>query len=416
MPFGLRSRRVEPVLFAVSVLSGGVSACSSDAKPSGPTWYRDVQPIVQAHCAACHDAGGPGPVNLTFPPSDPGLYEMSRSGFGSIVAEVDFADMPYWPADTACRHYVHERRLSDAEVHTMDSWLASGAQRGDPNDAPAPPVPTPLERVDLELAVTPGYTPKKVNGTADDRCFVLDPALSAARDVIGFNVVPGSKRAQHAVLYAMPLAAAQTLDQADADLGYGCFGDADPSATVVGEFVPGVPAQQYPDGTGIRLPAGTGLVLKIQYNLQTGPAELDSTHVQLEFSDSPVPHPARFEAMQNVAFSIPANATGFKARASFQATAASTLYGVAPRLQAYGRTAKMSLSQAAGSQCLIDIANWDRIWEQAFFFANPGSFSLAPGDSIKLDCSWDNSDTAAIVPGNGSMNEACVGNAYLADD
>jgi hypothetical protein len=144
--------------------------------------------------------------------------------------------------------------------------------------------------------------------------------------------------------------------------------------------VPGVPPQEYPPDTGIRLMPGSALVLQILYDLQSGDPEPDQSEADLEYADSPVPRPAHFEAIANSAFSIPPLATGFTALATFAVTEQTTLWGVAPHLLSYGTHANMALSAAAGQSCLVDVPRWDPLWEQSYFFDNPSSISLAPGD------------------------------------
>jgi hypothetical protein len=376
-----------------------------------------VEPIVSEHCLSCHEAGGVGPVNLVFPADDPAAYDSAKPIFADAVSVLDDGEMPVWPAAQTCRHYEFERIASAADKQVFHAFVAAGSQRGDPADAPPPFVPPMLSRVDAALMPSDSYLPVASTAAASDtRCFVLDPGLAAAEDVVGFDLRPGSKRVHRAAVFAMPAATAQALDQADTGVGYACSGGPGASAALVAEYVPGVPAQQYPADTGIRLLPGSLLVLQILYDLSTGDPEPDRTEVELQYAAAPVTHLARFEAITNDSFSVPPQASGFTAQATFAAPQASTLWGVAPHMLAFGRQAHMALLQPAGEACLIDVPNWDPSWEQSYFFANPASIALAPGDSIALTCTWDNPGEVAVVSGTGTNDDACVGYAYLSDD
>ena len=72
-----------------------LAACGDDkADPGGDdtsgaevTWHRDVQPIVAKSCAACHDAGGVGGVELTD-------YETAKAWSAAMASYVAEDVMP----------------------------------------------------------------------------------------------------------------------------------------------------------------------------------------------------------------------------------------------------------------------------------------------------------------------------------
>jgi hypothetical protein len=46
----------------------------------------------------------------------------------------------------------------------LERWLEQGAPEGDPADAPPPPEPVGLSRVDLEITMPEPYTPSATIG------------------------------------------------------------------------------------------------------------------------------------------------------------------------------------------------------------------------------------------------------------
>jgi hypothetical protein len=207
--------------FSLTVSAAVLSACGHASSADSPTWYRDVEPIVSEHCASCHEPGGVAQVPLEFAADDPDGYASAKPLFADAVSELDGNIMPLWLADRTCRHYEHERLVSDADKQVFRAFVKAGSPRGNPSDAHPAFVPPPLVRVDAALSPSAAYLPVAAAGAASDtRCFVLDPALTEAKDVVGFDLRPGSQRVHRAELFAMPAAAAGSLDQADAGLGY----------------------------------------------------------------------------------------------------------------------------------------------------------------------------------------------------
>ena len=117
-------------------LPGDPVAAPSGGSVSGPTFHKDIEPILQDHCQKCHTTGGLAPFQLlTF--SD--AHKMSPA----MVAETAARRMPPWGAqDSAeCKPrlpWAHDERLTAVELKTLADWDAAGAPEGDPKAAPPP--------------------------------------------------------------------------------------------------------------------------------------------------------------------------------------------------------------------------------------------------------------------------------------
>ena len=100
---------------------------------STPTFSRDVAPIFQRSCQACHHSGTSAPMSLM-------TYEEVRPWARSIQQRVVNRDMPPWHLDKTAgiRHYKNDRSLSDADIATVSRWVDAGAPLGNPADLPAP--------------------------------------------------------------------------------------------------------------------------------------------------------------------------------------------------------------------------------------------------------------------------------------
>ena len=89
-------------------VAGAVSLTSQN----GPTYYKDVLPILQANCQTCHRPGEAAPMSLIS-------YEQSRPWARAIKTAVHAKQMPPWFADPDYGLFANERRLTPAEIQTL---------------------------------------------------------------------------------------------------------------------------------------------------------------------------------------------------------------------------------------------------------------------------------------------------------
>jgi hypothetical protein len=97
------------------------------------TFAKDVAPILQQNCQACHQVGSIGPMSLM-------TYEEVRPWASLIKRQVVSRNMPPYHYDTGVgiQELKHDARLSEEEIRTIALWVDQGAQLGDPADLPEP--------------------------------------------------------------------------------------------------------------------------------------------------------------------------------------------------------------------------------------------------------------------------------------
>jgi hypothetical protein len=97
----------------------------------GPTWTRDVAPIVQEKCQACHRPGSIAPMSLL-------TYDEAKPYAALIRIKVENRIMPPWHIDrtVGIQEFRNDRGLTDAQIETIVKWVEAGAPMGDPADAP----------------------------------------------------------------------------------------------------------------------------------------------------------------------------------------------------------------------------------------------------------------------------------------
>jgi hypothetical protein len=115
---------------AVGVLGIAAIASAADA-PKTPMFTKDIAPIFQEKCEACHRPDSIAPMSLR-------TYAEVRPWARSIRTRVADHQMPPWSIDktVGIQKFKNDRSLSDEQVDTILRWADAGAPQGDPKDMP----------------------------------------------------------------------------------------------------------------------------------------------------------------------------------------------------------------------------------------------------------------------------------------
>jgi hypothetical protein len=269
---------------AFGAVALGVLVARSGTAASGPTYSRDVAPILDAKCASCHRIGGIAPFALTTAAEAKahaaGIVRMTRAGL-----------MPPWMPgpDSAPIIGRDRRRLTRTELSTLGRWAANGAPAGNPADRrsrPAAGAGLAGPGRTVTLAPSRAYVPHAPGGGIDDyHCFVLDPKLKRNAFVTAALIEPQRTGiVHHVILYeaaGAQAAAATRLNAATGGEGWTCFGGPNLPFDVSGPqalsrlgqppwiaaWVPGHTTNALPSGTGVLLHRGAKIVMQVHYNL-----------------------------------------------------------------------------------------------------------------------------------------------------
>lgn len=404
----------------------------ADAGPGSPdvevttSYLRDVQPIVERSCVACHVAGGVAPFSFEDP-------EAVRALAPAMLGAIEGGRMPPFLASADCNTYAHDPRLSADEVALFATWVSEGAPLGDPAEARhAEPIAPPTIARDVVMDIGGDFDATLMGQSDNYRCFVMDPGASEDFMVSGYEVIPGNRAIVHHVLaYLVEPAQVpdlEAMDAAEPGLGYECFsGGVGISGAVqsqVAGWVPGGGAVRLPEGTGLEVAAGSKIVIQVHYNLLVGEgtSTLDRTQLALQTAPAGSLVAARIlpalkrnldiragdaESVQQVEIPLP------------NLRSETTLYRFTGHMHLLGKQVRLEAMHRDGtSTCLLDIPRWDFQWQRDYSLAQP--FTLSPGDKLKLTCVYDNSaenqpvvDGAQLTPrdvqwGESSLDEMCM--------
>ncbi len=415
-----------------------LAACGEAVAPPPPaqpvTWHRDVAPLVQEKCGGCHVEGGIAPFSLQ-------TYTEAFALREALKAAVKARIMPPWQADSQCTEYADDKSLSDEEISLLTRWVDEGGLEGDAAEAPARTPPSSqggLPRVDLELAMPVEYSPTQ--SPDEYRCFVLDWPETELRYITGFVARPGRPSIVHHIIafliHPENVGMYQELDAADPGPGYTCFGGPGGSnerAAWIGGWVPGREGTLFPQGTGIRVPPGSKVVLQLHYNLSSANAAPDRTSIALSLASS-VEKVAIVQPWANPMWLrpggmvIPAGQQDVRHRFSFDLSSALsymtggvfqnnqpvTVYGAALHMHTQGTWARMEIERRTGvNECMLHIPRWDFHWQGSYGFAQPKV--VKPGERIAVECHWDNSlpNAKDLEWGEGTGDEMCLGSFLM---
>lgn len=413
--------------------AGAADASGASGAPdayTGPiTYYRHVKPILDAKCLQCHIDSGIAPFGL-------GSADEAVQFAGMVKDAVVSREMPPWLAVKDCDDYIGDRSLSDEQIATLAAWADGGRAVGDPTDVgtPLPHDQPRLTRVDREFGMPIAYTPTQEPD--DYRCFLIPWEETEARYVTGFRAVPGNPQVVHHVIafLATPdqdLAEYEALDAAEEGPGYTCFGGTGGSARQwIGSWAPGSMGTDMPPGIGIEVPVGSLVILQVHYNTLVAGAMPDRTMVQVKLDDT-VDKVATVQPWTNPQWVFNADmpiAAGdadathswdFDPTGFISGGHPMRLYGAGLHMHQLGQRASFRIDRADGtSDCLLAIDDWDFHWQGSYGFRE--SKVLAPGDSLHMECHWDNSqanqpwvDGVQLPPrdvnwGEGTGDEMCL--------
>jgi len=188
---------------------GSSSTATASEVPAVPTFTKDVAPIFQSKCEACHRPDSMAPMSLK-------TFAEVRPWARAIRSRVADRQMPPWQIDrgVGIQKFKNDRSLTDDERATVLKWIDTGAPQGDPKDMP-PPVSWPEDQgwnyaaqfgqkePDLILKSEPFTMPAMGQDAWDHRVTlsgITEPRWVRAIEIRP-STVKGRKITHHAIAY-----------------------------------------------------------------------------------------------------------------------------------------------------------------------------------------------------------------------
>jgi hypothetical protein len=395
-------------LFVVEASDGG--------KTTAVTYAKDVAPILQANCVACHRPGEVAPMSLR-------TYKEVRPWARSIRDMVATRVMPPWFADPHYGQFSNDCRLTDDQIHTIEAWVDSGSLEGDAKDLPTQRkfidgwnigVPDVVLTMSEKYSVpTQGVIPYKFfavpTNFKEDHYVQLAEIRPGNRSIVHHIIVDSVLPSKPGEFPAGEISMSQLVNLRPRG-GEGSNGD----GRLVG-WAPGEAPLTLKPGEAKLLKAGSVLIFQVHYTT-TGQAAEDQSSVGLIFSKTPVEKRVITAAAAAKNLDIPAGDPNYESKGSFAFKEDSHIQSLHPHMHFRGKDFLMTLVYPDGtSKVLLSVPRWDFGWQLTYFLKEP----VAAPKGSRLECvsHFDNSvnnkfnpdPTKRVTWGEQTWDEMMIG-------
>jgi len=345
------------------------------------SYAKDVAPIIEDKCVACHEPGGIGPMPLTS-------YEKIKAYSPMIREVLRTQRMPPWRADPTVGHFLDDKSLSGDQIKTLVHWIEGGAQRGDGPDPMAAKTYVasewPLGKPDLILDV-PAYNIPATGIVDYQRPWVLNP-LPEGKWLRASTVKVENRQAVHHILTGYMTTPPQPGQPAN-ESQWG---------SSVGGYAVGAESEVQPADTGTFIPPGGAIGFQNHYT-PFGKAVTEHSQIALYFyKDTPnlVMHNS---VIADPNIQIPPNTESWTEQAYLTFPHDALLYAAFPHAHYRGASSQLFLETPDGKRTLLlALPNYDFNWQRDYNFAQP--ISIPAGSKLIAVYTYDNSERNPANP------------------
>jgi hypothetical protein len=337
---------------------------------AAPTYTKDVAPILYKRCVECHRAGEAAPMALT-------TYKETRP-FAKAIREAVLANrMPVWLADPGHGNFKNDRRLTAVEKETISQWVAAGAPEGAGKDLP--PIPTfvsgwNIGKPDKVIDLGREYE-VPASGTVPYKYFEVPSGFTEDVWVQAAEIRPDQRSVVHHVIVFMLGPDGKPVDTAGGDLLVG--------------WAPGDPPLQLPEGTAMRVRAGTRFRIQMHYT-PNGKVTRDKTYFGLQFAARPPVREAITGRAINTRLAIPAMAADHVEKAAWTFKRPVEIVGYMPHMHVRGKAFQYAITYPDGrKEVLLDVPRYDFAWQLSYEPAVP--LQVPVGARMECVAKYDNS-------------------------
>ncbi|PZQ61366.1 MAG: hypothetical protein DI570_12730 [Phenylobacterium zucineum] len=378
-----------PALAASKPTAGCLIDFPERGKVAKISYAKEVAPILEKKCVACHSEGGIGPFAMTN-------YEMVK-GFSPMIREAIRTDrMPPWNVDAHVGKFADDKSLTPAEIKTIVRWVDQGAPRGEGADPLAARRHVarewPMGKPDLILDI-PAYT-IPASGVVDYQRPVMVNPLTDGRWVKAAAFRVSERQAVHHFLTGY-------LNEVPAD----GKGNESRWGASMGGYAVGAEATLWPKNVGTFLPAGGAIGVQAHYT-PFGKEVTDKSQLGLYFY-KPGEKPGlvmRNSVVVDNTIVIPAGAARHKETAYLTVPKEMLLYSAFPHAHYRGYASDLWLETPDGATTrLLAMPRYDFNWQREYTFAQP--IKVPAGSRLIANYWYDNSKQN---PANPDANKTVV--------
>ncbi len=401
------------VSFIALILLVGLPLFAAANDAQGPTFTRDVLPILQQRCQDCHREGGDDIAGMIAPMSLV-TYQDVRPWAKAIAKAVDAHSMPPWDAtDITTGQFSNERTMPQTERDLVLAWVRAGSPMGDPADAPAPREFEEkhgwlLGKPDLIVPIPePYWVPDDATDLQPRISFTIgEDLLPEPRWIRAIEIKPDSRNVHHAVGSAMAPA----------------FEGHPEERFSAGSIAAGEDPIIYPEGFGNLLRAGTEISLSMHYFKEAGPGTgfHDQSAIGFFFHDptDEVKYKVVRGGINSWGWEIPPGHDSWRIGSSRTFEEDTVFISLHPHMHFRGDSMKYTAFYPDGStEVLLDVPSYNYAWQTQYTYAAP---KLIPkGTRVEVIATYDNGEgrkaeypvidiERAVYPGARSVDEMYI--------
>lgn len=353
-------------------------------------------------------------------------FEQTRPWANAIRDAVKLRKMPPWFADPRYGRFSNDPSLSEHEIQTIQDWVAAGAARGNPREAPAPRhwvagwnIPQPDSVVEMpKPVVIPArgdvdYTYEIVpTGFSQDKWVQMSEVRPSSRAHVHHAVVyirpPGSSWLRHAPV-GTPFTASTLPDEPDRREAESTTSD------ILLVYAPGSSPDEWPRSCAKFVPRGSDLVFQMHYTTNGKPAR-DQTSIGLVFATQPPASRVLTLQLTNDRFVIPPGVDDYRVEAHGTLPNDATLLSFFPHLHLRGKRFEYNIIRPDGRiiETLLRV-DYDFYWQLSYRLAQPRFLKV--GTELQAVAWYDNSrnnphnpdPSQAVTWGDQTYDEMMVG-------
>jgi len=394
------------------VLGSGLAALLAAATPAvagqaprqdSVTFTKDIAPILQRSCQSCHrpPPGGGAPMSLL-------TYEDVRPWARAIKERTGRREMPPWfiEKNVGVQEFKDDPSLSDKEVALIARWVDAGSPRGNPADMPPPKTfPNGIEWTigDPDLIVTsPQMTVPAVG--ADWHGYWEPTKIKLPEDRYIKSVEVHEVRvssSKSGVARTGGLGGYSVIHHAGLTTGSETGGEPGPVSSTDAEgfaitHEAGQNATIFPDGLGVKLPAGASLAWRVHTHSF---GEEVTVRLDVGFKFHPKEYQPKYKLktsaiggiLSNNDLDIPANTDNIRFDTVAFLKTPAKLVSFEPHLHAGGKRMCVNATYPNGIVQTLTCAGYNHNWVKTYQYADHAAPLLPAGTVIHVIAWYDNS-------------------------
>lgn len=377
-----------------------------------PSFYADVQPILEKNCVSCHRPGEAAPMSFLS-------YKEVRPYAAAIKASVAQRRMPPWNADPHVGAFANDRSLSAADIRTLTEWAANGAPAGDAKQARSYPRDFAsgwtIGQPDLVIEM-PETFPVPASGAIDYHYLILPTGFTEDKWVTAAETRPLNRAVNHHIIAFIREPGSKWFRGAPVGKPFVPEKDGEGGATMyLTGYAPGTVPDQLRPGQAKLIPAGSDIVFQLHWTAN-GQAAEDKAKLGLIFAKEPPRERVYTLQAINTKFEIPPGADNHRVDARMKLHAPARLENLIPHMHLRGKAFAMQVKYPDGQvKELLNVPQYDFNWQHTYELAAP--LELPAGAEILATGWFDNSPNNRFNPdaskavrwGDQSWEEMMIG-------